>query len=156
MHQVSVVLYEDDDSPRFICTCKMFRQSGYLCSHSLAARHVHPSRTIDLLAMAAKFKEHKAVGRKRSNKGALNVPDDHTAKLVIKVARIGDLTPIGKEVALCGRSVATKAGVMGKIQGYDQDTGMYMIESGEAHCKTQSEWTEAEVRDGFKEFEGRL
>jgi len=33
----------------FLCDCSIFAQSGYCCAHSLAARHMHKSHTINLM-----------------------------------------------------------------------------------------------------------
>ena len=42
-----------------------------------------------------------------------------------------------------------RGGGVGKIVGHDINTGMYLVETV---GNMQSDWTEAEVRDGLKDF----
>jgi hypothetical protein len=132
----------------FRCNCKLFHHSGYICSHSLAARHMHRSHTIDLHKMAQHLPATKKVGRKRKNTGALVVEDNTVSTAKVKVVHLNDMTPIAKPMALVGARVLDEANVLGAITGYHKPTGIYTVTmQGNA-----SEWSETEVRRGLEMF----
>jgi hypothetical protein len=162
LHEVQVVQFEgekQEQEPLFTCDCKSFRHSGFLCSHTLAARHLHASRTVSLTNMAAPFKEVKKRGRKRTNKGALKIHDDSLSQVAVDVVTLGALQPIAKPYALLGKKVFSEAGEILKICGYDEgDELCYKLKVQSVvngvivEGEEELEWSEDEVRRGLNKF----
>jgi hypothetical protein len=148
LHAVRISL-DNNGRAVFVCDCKLFHHSGYLCSHSLAARHLHSEHTLDVHRMAQELPANKKVGRKRKNTGALTVEDNTVGLKKIKVVNLNDMTPIVKPMALIGAPVLdVAAGFFGTIRGYSKDTDRYTV----SNPTTSMEWSEAEVRQGLAAF----
>ncbi len=142
-----------DETVMFRCDCKLFYHSGYLCSHSLAARHMHYEHTIDLIRMTQPLPATKKVGRKRKNAGALTREENTVTTVKVKVVHLNDMTPIVNPISLMRARVFDKAtNDVYSITGYSVDTNQYTITS----CRQQDNtivWSEAELRQGLHIFE---
>eukprot|EP01034_Spumella_vulgaris_P027267 gene27267-33961_t len=160
LYQVRVVGVQGDSEPRFVCPCKNAMHNGFLCAHSLAARHLHLTKTINLISMSEPFKIVKKRGRKKTTKGALSFQDVSLSQVAVDVVTLSELQPILKPSALIGVKVMSDEGRVGKISGYQKEGDWVayevklqrIVDGKMQEDEVGQEWTEQDIRAGLRDY----
>ncbi len=121
LHQVRKITLSDG-TVLYICTCKSYRHSGYICSHVLVCIHVPGGGEADIIKMTQSFGGKQKPGRKPSNaKLGTRKPTNKNTTLTVTTINIGDTEPIHNPRSLVGMNVCFPKNQMHSIINYNNN-----------------------------------